>query len=123
MVLKKSKRDNHTLFIDASEMYVKVGNINNLTSEHIQRIVGLFTDRADVAYEARLVPNDEVAEQNYNLSVSSYVEKEDTREVVDISQLNAEIRRITTRVNQLREEIDQIIAEIAPAGAEQEDDR
>jgi len=123
MVLKKSKRDNHTLFIDASEMYVKVTNNNNLTDEHIQRIVGLFTDRADVAHQARLVPNDEIAEQNYNLSVSSYVEKEDTREKVDIRQLNAEIQRITTRVNQLREEIDQIITEIDPAGAEQEDDR
>jgi type I restriction enzyme M protein len=123
MVLKKSKRDNHTLFIDASEMFVKVGNINNLTSDHIGRILGLFTDRANVAHQARLVPNDEVAEQNYNLSVSTYVEKEDTREVVDISQLNAEIRRITTRVNQLREEIDAIVAEIDPAGVEQEEDR
>jgi len=123
MVLKKSKRDNHTLFIDASEMYVKVTNNNNLTSEHIQRILGLFTDRANAAHEARLVPNDEVAQQNYNLSVSTYVEKEDTREKVDIQALNAEIRRVTTRVNQLREEIDQIIAEIDPAGTDQEDDR
>ena len=123
MVLKKSKRDNHTLFIDASDMFVKVGNINNLTSEHIGRILGLFTARANVAHQARLVPNEEVAEQNYNLSVSTYVEKEDTRVVVDIRQLNAQIKRITSRVNQLREEIDAIIAEIDPAGAIQEDDQ
>lgn len=120
MVLKKSKRDNHTLFIDASGMFVKVGNINNLTSEHIERIVGLFTDRADVAYEARLVPNNEIADQDYNLSVSTYVEKEDTREVVDITELNAEIRQVTARVNELRAQIDAIIAEIDPFNAGQE---
>lgn len=121
MVLKKSKRDNHTLFIDASEMFVKVGNQNNLTDKNIQHILGLFTDRANVAHEARLVPNDEVAEQNYNLSVTTYVEKEDTSEKVDIRQLNAEIQRITTRVNQLRAEIDQIVAEIDPQSIELEE--
>ena len=115
MVLKKSKRDNHTLFIDASRMYVKVGNINNLAPEHIERIVGLFIDRANVPYEARLVPNSQIAEQDYNLSVSTYVEKEDTREVVDIRQLNAQIRQVTARVNELRAQIDAIIAEIDPS--------
>ena len=115
LVLKKSKRDNHTLFIDASQMFVKVGNINNLASEHIDRIVGLFTDRANVAHEASLVPNSEIAEQGYNLSVSTYVEKEDTREVIDIRQLNAEIRRVSERINQLRAEIDSLIAEIDPS--------
>ncbi len=123
MVLKKSKRDNHTLFIDASQMYVQVTNNNNLTSEHIERIVGLFTDRANVAYEARLVPNSEVAEQDYNLSVSTYVEKEDTREVVDIAELNAEIRQVSARVNELRAQIDAIIAEIDPSHAGQELDK
>lgn len=114
LVLKKSKRDNHTLFIDASKMFVKRTNVNNLSPENIERILGLFIDRADVLYEARLVPNSKIAEQNYNLSVSSYVEKEDTREVVDIVALNAEIRRISARVNQLRSEIDEIIVEIDP---------
>lgn len=117
LVLKKSKRDNHTLFIDASRMFIKVGNINNLTAEHIQRVVGVFTDRANVAYEACLVPNSEVAEQDYNLSVSTYVEKEDTREAVDIRRLNAEIRQVTARVNELRAQIDAIIAEIDPENA------
>ncbi len=123
LVLKKSKRDNHTLFIDASRMFVKVGNTNNLSSEHINRIVGLFTDRANVAYEAHLVPNSEVAEQDYNLSVSTYVEKEDTREVVDIAVLNAEIRQVSARVNELRTQIDAIIAEIDPSNAGQELDQ
>lgn len=120
MVLKKSKRDNHTLFIDASQMYVQVTNNNNLTSEHIERIVGLFTDRANVAHEARLVPNSEVAEQDYNLSVSTYIEKEDTREVVEIAELNAEIRDVSARVNELRAQIDAIIAEIDPSNSGQE---
>jgi len=114
MVLKKSKKDNHTLFIDASEMFVKVTNQNNFSPEQIQQILGLFTDRANVAYKSRLVANEEIAEQNYNLSVSSYVEKEDRREVVDIKELNVEIQKISSRVNQLRSEIDEIIAEIDP---------
>jgi type I restriction enzyme M protein len=123
MVLKKSKRDNYTLFIDASQMFVKVGNINNLAPEHIERIVGIFTDRADVQYEARLVPNSEIAEQDYNLSVSTYVAKEDTREVVDIAELNAEIRQVTARVNKLRSQIEAIIAEIDPSNSGQEQDQ
>lgn len=82
--------------------------------------MGLFTDRADAEYEARLVPNEEVAKNDYNLSVSTYVEKEDTREVVDIVVLNAEIRGISERVNQLRVEIDAIVAEIDPENAGQE---
>ena len=112
MVLKKAKRDNYTLFIDASEMYVKVTNNNNFKSEHIERIVGLFADRADAKHQARLVSNSEVADQDYNLSVSTYVEKEDTREAVDIAELNAQIRQVTARVNDLRTQIDAIIAEI-----------
>ena len=120
MVLKKSKRDNHTLFIDASRMYVQVTNNNNLAPEHIGRIVGLFTDRANVPYEARLVPNSEIAGQDFNLSVSTYVKKEDTREAVDIRQLNAQIRQVTARVNELRAQIDAIVAEIDPSNAGQE---
>ena len=123
MVLKKSKQDNRTLFIDASEMFVKVTNQNNLKDEHIQQILGLFIDRDNVPYQARLVPYDEIAEENFNLSVTTYVEKEDTREKIDIVQLNAEIRRITERVNQLRAEIDQIVAEIHPDSVEAEEER
>lgn len=76
------------------------------------RIVGLFTDRANVPYEARLVPNNEVADQDYNLSVSTYVQKEDTREDIDIRKLNAEIREVVKRGNILRTEIEAIITEI-----------
>ncbi len=112
MVLKKSKRDNATLFIDATAQFVKTSKVNQLSDENIERILGLYSDRMDSAHLARLVPNAELAENDYNLSVSNYVEKEDTSEKVDIKALNAEISRIAERVNELRMEIDAIIAEI-----------
>jgi len=117
MVLKKSKNENRTLFIDASKEFVKVTNNNKLTIRHIEKIVAAYTSREDAPHFARLVPNAEIAEQSYNLSVSSYVEQEDTREVINITELNAEIERIVSRSDVLRREIDAIIAEIE-GGAE-----
>ena len=112
MVLKKSKKDNATLFIDASKECVKITNSNKLTPENIQHIVDYFAERKDVDYTCKLVANEVVAENGYNLSVSTYVEQEDTREQVDIVKLNEEIAEIVARENVLRAEIDTIIAEI-----------
>ena len=112
MVLKKSKKDNATLFIDASRECVKITNSNKLTPENIQHIVDYFAEREDVDYVCKLVANEVVAENDYNLSVSTYVEQEDTREQVDIVKLNEEIAEIVARENVLRAEIDKIIAEI-----------
>lgn len=112
MVLKKSKRDNHTLFLDASKQCVKITNSNKLTEDNIQTILTAYLDRADKPHFAALVPNDKIAGQDYNLSVSTYVEQEDTREVIDIQKLNAEIAQIVAREQTLREEIDKIVAEI-----------
>lgn len=112
MVLKKSKSDNSTLFIDASKECVKVTNSNKLTEENIQKILDAFATRQDVAHFTALVHNEKIAEQDYNLSVSTYVEQEDTREVVDIQALNAEIEQIVAREQVLREEIAAIIVEI-----------
>ena len=112
MVLKRSKADNNTLFIDASNECVKVTNNNKLTEENIARIVEEFVSRADVEYFSRSVPYKEIAENDYNLSVSTYVEAEDTREVIDIVKLNAEIEEIVAREQVLRDEIAKIIAEI-----------
>lgn len=112
MVLKRSKVDNNTLFIDASNECVKVTNNNKLTEDNISRIVEKFVSRADVEYFSRCVPYDEIVENDYNLSVSTYVEAEDTREVIDIVKLNAEIEQIVARQQVLRNEIDKIIAEI-----------
>lgn len=112
MVLKKSKADNRTLFIDASAECIKVTNNNKLTEENIRHIVEEFVSRADVDHFARCVPYEEIAQNEYNLSVSTYVQPEDTREVIDIVKLNAEIEQIVAREQVLRDEIAKIIGEI-----------
>ena len=112
MVLKKSKKDNSTLFIDATNECVKVTNNNKLTNKNIENIIKIFTERNDVEYVSKLVSNKDIAENDYNLSVSTYVEKEDTREKIDINVLNKEIEEIVARENILREEIKKIISEI-----------
>jgi type I restriction enzyme M protein len=112
MVLKKSKSENATLFIDASSECVKVTNSNKLTSDNIGKIIAAYTERADSEYFAKLVPNGDIAAQDYNLSVSTYVEQEDKRVAVNITALNAEIERIVAREEVLRREIAKIIVEI-----------
>lgn len=112
MVLKKNKAENSTLFIDASKECVKITNNNKLTEENIQNILAAYEKREDKQYYAVVVANDKIAANSYNLSVSSYVEQEDTREKIDIVKLNAEIKEIVAREEMLRAEIDKIIAEI-----------
>lgn len=112
LVLKKSKKEAKTLFIDASKEFVKVTNNNKLTDENIEKILGYYNNYEDVQYISKVVSNDEISEQGYNLSVSTYVEPEDTREKIDIKVLNAEIEKIVERENVLREEIRKIIEEL-----------
>ena len=112
MVLKKNKKDNTTLFIDASQKCVKVTNNNRLTEDNINEIVNIFTERKNVQYTAKLASIEEIQENEYNLSVSTYVEKEDIREKIDIKVLNKQIVEIVERENKLRSEIDKIISEI-----------
>lgn len=112
MVLKKAKSENSTLFIDASKECVKVTNSNKLTQENIGTILDLYTKRAESDHIAVLVPNKDIAAQDYNLSVSTYVEQKDTREVINITKLNAHIEEIVAREQTLRDEINKIIAEI-----------
>ncbi len=112
MVLKRGKADNKTLFIDASNECIKVTNNNKLTPENIARIVDTFAQRAEIKHFSHLADYSEVAENDYNLSVSTYVEAEDTREKVDIKKLNAVIAEIVAREATLREAIDAIIKEI-----------
>ena len=121
MVMKKGKADNKILFIDASNECVKVTNNNKLTPENIDHIVDAFTGREDIEYLCHLASYDEVKEQDYNLSVSTYVEAKDTRENVDIVKLNAEIKQIVAREQVLRDEIDKIIAEIDLSADRQEE--
>ena len=112
IVLKKSKADNKTLFINASAQFVKAGNKNKLTEENRLTILNAFKERKDNPYFAALVDNADVAANDYNLSVTSYVAQEDTRELVDITALNAEIAELVVRQNLLRTEIDAIVAEL-----------
>ena len=114
MVLSKNKTDTRIQFIDASgeEFYKKETNNNVLMEEHIKKIVQLFDSKEDKEYISKSVDKDEIAKENYNLSVSSYVEAKDTREVIDINVLNAEIKKTVKNIDRLRSEIDKIIAEI-----------
>lgn len=112
MVMKKGKTDNRTLFIDASGECIKVTNNNKLTADNIARIVDGFVSRTDIEHFARCVPYEEIAKNDYNLSVSTYVGQKDTREKIDIVKLNAEIERIVAREQILRDGIAKIIAEI-----------
>lgn len=112
LILKKNKQDNKILFIDAGEQHIKVTKNNRLTPENIDNIVKAFVERKNVKYFCRLVNHEEISKQKYNLSVSTYVEKEDKREKIDIVKLNAEIKEIVAHEQILRDEIDKIIAEI-----------
>jgi type I restriction enzyme M protein len=112
IVLKKSKHDNATLFIDASAEFVRSGNKNKLLPEHQQKILDAFIGRQSIEHFARLVENGDIAANGYNIAVSSYVEQKDEREAVDIRVLNAKISRIVARQAELREQIDAIVADL-----------
>ncbi|ONM45320.1 type I restriction-modification system subunit M [Halopseudomonas pachastrellae] len=112
LVLSKHKTDTTTQFIDASGLFKKETNNNILTDAHIEQIMQAFDSKASIDHFARSVPHEEVAANDYNLSVSSYVAAKDTREQVDIAQLNTELKATVARIDQLRAEIDAIVAEI-----------
>ncbi len=118
LVLSKHKPDTHTQFIDASGLFKKETNNNTLTNAHIEHIMQVFDNKADVEHFAKSVSFDAIAANGYNLSVSSYVEAQDTREVVDIAKLNAELKTTVAKIDQLRKEIDAIVAEIEGEGRE-----
>ena len=112
LILSKHKSGNTTQFIDASKLFKKETNNNVLTDEHTAQILQLFADKADVLHLAQNVDNARIKENDYNLAVSSYVEAEDTREIIDIAALNADIAQTVTRIDELRRGIDAIIAEL-----------
>ncbi len=112
MVLKKGKADNNILFIDASSEFAKETNNNRLTDKNIERIVNAYKARKAENYFAKPVPYEEIKEQGFNLSVSTYVEPEDTSEKVDIDVLNSEIEAIVKKEDELRMSIAQIISRI-----------
>ena len=112
IVLKKSKSNNKTLFIDASSEFVRGGNKNKLSDENRKKILDAFVQREDIEYFAKLVDNDKIAGNDYNIAVSSYVTVEDKREVTDIKELNKKISEIVKKQQELRTAIDKIVEEI-----------
>jgi len=115
IVLKKSKKDNAVLFIDASAEFVRGGNKNKLTDENSAKILDAFIAREDIDYFTKLVPNADLADNGYILTVGTYVEGEDTREIVDIAALNERIEGIVARQSVLRTQIDAIVADLESA--------
>jgi type I restriction enzyme M protein len=112
IVLKKSKKDNATLFIDASAEFLRGGSKNKLTEVNREKILNAFIERKDIDHFAKLVLNSDIAENEYNIAVSSYVEQDNTTEEVDILKLNAHIAEIVIMQNKLRTAIDEIVADL-----------
>lgn len=110
--MAKNKTENKILFIDASKEFKKETNNNILEEKNIETIVGEFRERKEVEYFSRYVDIGEIEENDYNLSVSTYVEKEDTREKIDIKVLNKEIAENVRKINELRASIDEIVREL-----------
>jgi len=112
VILKKSKRDNKTLFIDASAEFVRGGNKNKLSDTNRKKILDAFIARKDIEHFAKVLDNKDIAGNDYNLTVTSYVAAKDTREIVDITELNSEIAGIVAKQSELRIAIDKIVADI-----------
>lgn len=117
LVMSKHKTDTKTQFIDASSLFKKETNNNVLLDTHIEKIMQVFDSKEDIEYFAQAIPVEKIVANDYNLSVSSYVEAKDNREVVDITRLNAELKITVSKIDKLRKDIDAIVAEIE--GAEQ----
>lgn len=112
IVLKKSKKDNKTLFIDATNEVIRWWNKNKLSEDNIENILNSFMFREDKEHVSKLVDNSKIAENDYNIAVSSYVEQKDTREVINIKELNKQIKEIVAKQNTLRKSIDEIVADL-----------
>ncbi|MBL7885876.1 MAG: type I restriction-modification system subunit M [Flavobacterium sp.] len=114
LVLSKKKTDTKTQFIDASgeEFFIKVTNNNMLTEKHIEKIMELFNSKTEVPHVATTIDNTKIAENDYNLSVSSYIEAKDNKEKINIEELNKEVAKTVKKIDQLRSDIDTIIKEI-----------
>ncbi|WP_313811878.1 type I restriction-modification system subunit M [Glutamicibacter sp.] len=115
IVLKKSKKTNDVLFIDGSAQFVRSGNKNKLSETNQQTLLDAFMKRESSEHFTTLVENSAFAANDYNIAVSSYVEAENTREVIDITELNARIEQIVARQSELRTSIDAIVADLEGA--------
>ncbi len=117
LVLKKNKSDNKVLFIDASAEFIRGSAKNKLAEEHANKILNCYKNRTCQDHFSRLVDHSEIVEKEFNISVGTYVEQKDTREVVNIVELNARISQIVKRQNELRTQIDAIVADLEGGNA------
>ena len=113
MLKKSSKRDSSILFIDASQLFDKVGNKNVLSKKYRQQIINAYKQRKDIPYLCKMVSNDDVLVNKSNLSVSSYVEKEDTREPIDIEAVNQQLQKLVPQGIKLRKQVEEIIKSLS----------
>ncbi len=111
IILKKNKQNTDIAFIDASKEFVHIWNKNSLSEDNQNKIFETYVNRKDVDHLCKVISYDKIKENDYNISVSTYVEAEDTREEIDINELNEKIAKIVEKENWLREEIDRIIKE------------
>lgn len=112
IVLKKNKNDNRVCFIDASNEFGHEGNKNKLMPEHVEKIYKAYMGKSEVSHFCHVVTTSEIEEENFNLSVSTYVEQEHNAEIVDIAELNKRISEIVAREQELRDDIDNIVREL-----------
>lgn len=114
IVLSKHKKTTQTQFIDVSgeDFFKKETNNNILTEEHIDKIIRIFDNKEDIEYVSKMVDKSVIVDNDYTLSPNTYIEAKDTREIIDINQLNSEIEVTVSKINTLRFEIDKIIKEI-----------
>ncbi|PXY81576.1 type I restriction-modification system subunit M [Bifidobacterium asteroides] len=113
IVLKKSKKSNDVLFIDASDQFVHSGNKNRLSSNNRQHILKWYTQRKGIKHRAKLVPNSQIGEDGYNISISTYIQQERTDEDIDIRALNQQITDIVEQEQDLRRQIGNLITQLA----------
>ncbi len=112
MVLRKNKKQNKVHFIDASKEFVRFDTKNKLSEDNINKLLDSVRFKDDVKYFSRYVDTKDIIENSYNLSVNNYVTVEDTREVINIEELNKEIETVVKNVDRLRKEIDKIVLEL-----------
>ncbi|MGN1311880.1 MAG: type I restriction-modification system subunit M [Bacilli bacterium] len=112
LVLKKNKIDNNILFVDASNEFIRNTNKNKLSDENINNIIELIKNRVSVDNKAYLATYEEIKENDYNISVNSYLKQISEEEQRDIKELNKQIKEIVARENIIRNELDKIIEEL-----------
>src|SRR5690554_4492964 len=112
MVLRRNKKDNKVLFIDASQEFVRIDTKNKLSDKNVDKILDTVRFRKEEKYYSKYVDQKNIVDNNYNLSINNYVKIEDTREIINIKVLNEQIQEVVNNINQLREEIDLIIKEL-----------